>query len=45
MRRFEKVKRIEEDIKLPERSTKHSAGYDFFAIEDIDKLVIKVRKF
>ena len=36
MRKFEKVKRIEEDIKLPERSTKNSAGYDFYAIEDTD---------
>ena len=35
MVKFEKVKRIEEDIKLPERSTLNSAGYDFFAIEDI----------
>lgn len=36
MRSFEKVKRLEnEDIRLPERSTKHSAGYDFFAIEDV----------
>lgn len=34
MRKFEKVKRIEEDIRLPERSTKNSAGYDFYAIED-----------
>lgn len=34
MRRFERVKRIEEDIKLPKRATKHSVGYDFFAIED-----------
>ena len=33
MRMFEKVSRIEEDIKLPERSTAYSAGYDFFAIE------------
>lgn len=32
---FEKVKHIEEDIKLPERSTEASAGYDFYAIEDI----------
>lgn len=33
---FEKVKRLEnEDIKLPERSTVNSAGYDFFAIEDV----------
>lgn len=36
MVKFEKVKRLEEtDIKLPERSTLNSAGYDFFAIEDI----------
>lgn len=35
MVKFEKVKRVEEDIKLPERSTLNSAGYDFFAIEDI----------
>ena len=35
MAKFEKVDRITEDIKLPERSTKYSAGYDFFAIEDI----------
>lgn len=34
MVKFEKVNRIMEDIKLPERSTKNSAGYDFFAIED-----------
>lgn len=34
MRRFEKVERIKEDIQLPKRATKHSAGYDFFAIED-----------
>lgn len=34
MRRFEKVKRIEEDIQLPKRATEHSVGYDFFAIED-----------
>lgn len=33
---FEKVKRLEnEDIRLPERSTMNSAGYDFFAVEDI----------
>ncbi len=25
---------LDQDIKLPERSTKNSAGYDFFAIED-----------
>ena len=35
MAKFEKVNRIKEDIKLPERSTKFSAGYDFYAIEDI----------
>ena len=34
MVKFEKVNRITEDIKLPERSTLDSAGYDFFAIED-----------
>lgn len=38
MRQFERVKRIEEEIALPVRSTKNSAGYDFFAIEDIDVL-------
>lgn len=33
MRKFEKVKRLEnEEIKLPERSTKNSAGYDFFCL-------------
>lgn len=31
---FEKVSRVG-DIKLPERATENSAGYDFFAIEDI----------
>ena len=36
MRKFEKVSRIEEDIKLPQRSTTNSAGYDFFAIEDVE---------
>lgn len=35
MRKFEKVNRIEDDIELPKRSTKNSAGYDFFAIEDV----------
>mgnify|MGYP002520997755 FL=1 len=34
MAKFEKVKKIEEDIKLPERSTAYSAGYDFYAIEN-----------
>ena len=34
MAKFERVKRIEEDIKLPERSTAYSAGYDFYAIEN-----------
>ena len=33
MAKFEKVKRVS-DVKLPERSTENSAGYDFFAIED-----------
>lgn len=33
---FEKVKKFEtDDIKLPMRSTKNSAGYDFFALEDV----------
>lgn len=35
MVKFEKVSRIEDDIRLPERATKNSAGYDFFAPEDI----------
>ena len=35
MVKFEKVKRITEEIELPIRSTLNSAGYDFFAIEDI----------
>lgn len=35
MVKFEKVNRITEDIKLPERSTLDSAGYDFFAMEDV----------
>ena len=34
MAKFEKVNGIKKKIKLPERSTKFSAGYDFFAIED-----------
>ncbi len=36
MRRFEKVSRIDWNIKLPERGTRNSAGYDFFAIEDVE---------
>ena len=35
MRKFEFVKRVE-NLKLPERSTKNSAGYDFYAIEDVE---------
>lgn len=36
MVKFEKVKRYENmDVKLPERSTLNSAGYDFFAIDDV----------
>ena len=42
MRKFEFVKRINESttredmiVKLPKRSTAKSAGYDFFAIEDV----------
>ena len=34
MVKFEKVSRVD-DVKLPERATKNSAGYDFFAPEDI----------
>ena len=34
MVKFEKVSRIS-DVKLPERATGNSAGYDFFAPEDI----------
>lgn len=35
-RGFEKVERFKNsDIKLPERSTKYSAGYDFYAPENI----------
>lgn len=34
MVKFEKVKRITEEVELPIRSTLNSAGYDFFAIED-----------
>lgn len=34
MVKFEKVSKVQEDIKLPERATKNSAGYDFFNIED-----------
>lgn len=37
MRNFEFVKRLSntEGLKLPERSTTKSAGYDFYAIEDV----------
>ena len=36
MRKFEVVKRLADDdtVILPQRSTKQSAGYDFYAIED-----------
>lgn len=34
MAKFEKVSRID-DVRLPERATANSAGYDFFAPEDI----------
>ena len=36
MRKFEKVSRIKEEIELPKRSTKNSAGYDFLAIETVE---------
>jgi len=37
MVKFEKVKKYEdkEEIKIPVRSTTNSAGYDFFAMEDV----------
>lgn len=45
-RYFDVVKRLKnEDVKLPERSTEDSAGYDFFAIEDVEikpSLVISI---
>lgn len=34
MRKFEKVKAID-NVKLPERSTKYSAGYDFYCPEKV----------
>lgn len=34
MVKFEKVSRVEE-VRLPERATANSAGYDFFAVEDV----------
>lgn len=34
MVKFEKVSRID-DVRLPERATANSAGYDFFAPEDV----------
>lgn len=36
IRGFKVVSRIKEDIKLPQRNDEGSAGYDFYAIEDID---------
>lgn len=36
MIKFEKVSRIEEELKLPERSTSNSAGYDFFNPEEVE---------
>lgn len=37
MRKFEVAKGYDEkDVRLPERSTKGSAGYDFFVLEDIE---------
>lgn len=32
--KFEQVKRIKDTVRLPERSTAGSAGYDFFAVEE-----------
>lgn len=34
VRGFEKVKGCKMDVKMPERATKHSAGYDFYSAED-----------
>ena len=37
MRKFEVIKAYKnEDILVPQRATKHSAGYDFASIEDIE---------
>lgn len=36
MRKFEYVSRVEKDFKLPERSTRKSAGYDFYNPERIE---------
>lgn len=38
MRKFEIVKRIENalDVRKPNRSTVNSAGYDFYAVEDVE---------
>ena len=36
IRGFEKTKEAENELKLPQRGTKNSAGYDFFAPEDIE---------
>jgi dUTP pyrophosphatase len=36
MIKFEKVNRITDDLKLPERSTSFSAGYDFFNPEEVE---------
>ncbi len=36
MRVFKRVNRIIEDIRLPERSTKYSAGYDFINPERVE---------
>lgn len=35
VRGFEVVSRIKKDIQLPRRNDEGSAGYDFFAIEEI----------
>lgn len=34
-RGFEKVSSYKDDVKLPMRGTKQSAGYDFFLLEDV----------
>ena len=37
-------KKLYEEYKLPERNTKYSAGYDFFAIEDIEIAPHEIKK-
>lgn len=41
----DKVKELYDSIKLPERATKYSAGYDFFAYQDIELKPNETLKF